>query len=182
MGKHALEEPRTGQGDRKPPTLTRQPSHPEIKSWEGGRKDRPSQLRERRHNYSEAPSGAHQKSKNKITDTSFHQAPHAQTAGAAARPLERHHAAEPPQLLPRTLPETRGRRPLWLPSVKGDVKKALILTSLPATGFENPLFSLPKYVWQSVSLYIFPSFFLYNWGLCEVRQRRNRLLFNLKDK
>lgn len=54
----------------------------------------PSELWELRHNYSEGPSGTHQKSTNKITDTSFHQALLAQTAETAARPLDHHHHSE----------------------------------------------------------------------------------------
>lgn len=55
----------------------------------------PSELREPRHSSSESPSGTHQKSKNKITDASFHQALLAQTAAMQrSQPLHQHHSSK----------------------------------------------------------------------------------------
>lgn len=47
-------------------------------------KHAPPELQEPGSNYSESPSGAHQETKNKSTDTSFHQAAPAPTAEAAS--------------------------------------------------------------------------------------------------
>lgn len=54
----------------------------------------PSELWEPRLDYSEAPSGTHQKSKSRLTDTSFHHALLAQTAETAASPLDHHHPSK----------------------------------------------------------------------------------------
>ena len=85
-GKHALEEPRMGQ--RPANRLSWRGSL--LMLWlshekEAGR-SAPSELWEPGRSYSEAPSGTHQKSKNRIDDTSFHQPVLAPTAGTAARP------------------------------------------------------------------------------------------------
>lgn len=137
----------------------------------------PSELWELRHNYSEGPSGTHQKSKNKITDTSFHQALLAQTAETAARPLDHHHH---PELQPEL--KDAGLTPEFALCFQSDAKTPLILISLPHMGVKNYLSLSSQACLAQCQLVHFPPFFLYNGGLCEVGQRGGRLLFNLKDK
>lgn len=112
----------------------------------------PSELWELRHNYSEGPSGTHQKSTNKITDTSFHQALLAQTAETAARPLDHHHHSElQPEL------KDAGLTPEFAFVFSKRCEDAPDFNQPSHMGVKNYLsLSLPKHVWHSVSLCISP--------------------------
>lgn len=147
--------PEWGRGPQ-PAILTRQPSHTEAESREGGREDASSELWEPRHSYSEAPSGTHQKSRSRVTDTSFHQAVFAPTAE-----WQRGCSISPGLGAAAEAERRRAGSRISFCFFNRDMRKALILISLPHMGFKNDLFFLPKSVWQNVSLCISPPFCLY---------------------
>lgn len=147
--------PEWGRGPQ-PAILTRQPSPTEVESREGGREGASSELWEPRHSYSEAPSGTHQKSRSRVTDTSFHQAVFAPTAE-----WQRGCSISPGLGAAAEAERRRAGSRISFCFFNRDMRKALILISLPHMGFKNDLFFLPKSVWQNVSLCISPPFCLY---------------------
>lgn len=178
LRKHAWEGPRMGPGTASHPSWRGSllPLRFHLEQEEG--KNGPSELWEPRLTYSEVPWGTHQKSRNRITDTPFHQAVCALAA------------------------ETRRQRgrfiimPLWAVAWAGtgrvdarmrfcffkrDGKKALILISLSHMGFKKGLFSFPTYVWKNVSLGIFPLPFFVSEDFVKPA-RGSWPLFNMKDK
>lgn len=88
-GKTGLRGAQNGQGTANHPPCPGGLLMPRLNHGQEGGRDGPSELWESGRNYSEAPSGTHLKSQNKIPDTAFHQALLAQTAKTAARSLDR---------------------------------------------------------------------------------------------
>lgn len=149
LRKHAWEESWMGPGTASHPSwrgsLLSLRFHLEQEEGRNG----PSELWEPRLTYSEAPWGTHQKSRNRITDTPFHQAVCAPAAETAARSLHHHGPLSCSLSWDR-----QGRRQNSVLFFKRDGKKALILISLSRMGFKNGLFSF-QFMFGKMSVWAF---------------------------